>query len=80
MESKKESFRIVHRNGVATYFHVVDSDMSPIANFDIAYRWYKEGSLTIKSELEIFQLMNNPDIKEKYEKFLENKNFRLHSR
>ena len=70
MQSKKESYRILHQNGVATNFHVIDSDMVPFANFDIAYRWYKEGVLTLKSELEISEIMSDPKVEERYSKFL----------
>jgi len=71
MGSTKMNYRILHENGVATYFHVIDSALMPLANFDVAYRWYKEKALTAASELDMIELMNNPKIKEAYEKFLD---------
>lgn len=71
MGSTKMNYRILHENGVATYFHVIDSTLMPLANFDVAYRWYKEKVLTVASELDMFELINNPKIKEAYERFLD---------
>jgi len=71
MGSKKENYRIIHQNGVAVYFHVIDSELMPLANFDVAYRWFKEGVLTTTSELDILELIKNPGIEERYRKFLE---------
>ncbi len=71
MASKKVKYRIIHQNGIAVYFNVIDSELMPLANFDVAYRWFKEGVLTTTSELEILELIKDPGIEEKYKKFLD---------
>ncbi len=71
MGSTKVNYRILHENGVATYFHVIDSNLIPFGNFEIAFKWYNEGVLTVTSELEMSELIKDPKIKEAYEKFLD---------
>jgi hypothetical protein len=71
MGSTKVNYRTLHENGTAIYFHVIDSNLMPLVNFDIAYRWYNERVLTNASELDMTELINDPKIKDTYEKFLD---------
>jgi hypothetical protein len=71
MGSTKVNYRVLHESGVATYFHVIDSNLIPFGNFEIAFKWYNEGALTTTSELEMSELIRDPKIMEAYEKFLD---------
>jgi len=74
MAPKKDYYRIVHQDGVATYFHAIDSELIPLANFEIALQWYRERALTVRSELDVLEILRNPDIEKKYRRFLEEEN------
>lgn len=71
MASTKVNYRILHENGAAVYFQVIDSNLIPLANFAVAYGWFNERALTTASELDMLELINDPRIMRTYEKFLD---------
>lgn len=74
MGISNEFYRILHEDGVATRFQVIDLTLVPLANFEIAYKWYREGVLTGTSARQIEELLEDPAIKQKYKSFLNEQN------
>ena len=70
----KHYYHIVHQDGSAVNFHIIDSEVIPLSNFDTAYKWFQRGSLTAGSELDLLEIIRDPEVEDKYRKFLDEEN------
>lgn len=70
----KYYYHIVHQDGSAVNFHLIDAEAIPFASFDTAYKWFQRGSLTAGSELEILEIIKDPEVEDRYRKFLDEEN------
>ncbi len=76
----KHYYHIVHQDGSAVNFYLIDSEAIPLSSFDTAYKWFQRGSLTIGSELDILEIIKDPGVEDRYRKFLDEENTIISSR
>jgi len=70
MPELKDCYEITNKVGDSTRFHLVDRELIPLRNFELALIWYLNEMLINSSFREMEALLSNPALKKTCRKLL----------
>lgn len=78
MTEKKSYYVFINKDGNITAFHLFESTLIPVSNFQLALKWYKDKALMGTSHKEMELLLSDYAIRKRYEPLLDDEDKIVH--